>query len=1215
MKSRFLRLLPQFFALFVFVAGSFAQVPMPSTSSKLTTATCGKPVCTWNAFGPNSYARQDEQPHPVSSSFSVLNPKNQFTLHIDSNGVSSAVISVNGQQILGPNDFNANIASLDRAVILSASNVIQVELRGKPGESLAATVIGVDNDPPSITKVEVPTPNSFGWNNTNVNVSFTCSDVASGIASCPAPFLLTTQGLNQVIAGTAFDLAGNSATASIQISIDKTSPTIVSSQTPPANSFGWNNTPVTVNFLCNDNLSGVQFCTPAILLSNQGQNQAATGNATDFAGNSATTFTSVSIDLTPPTIVATISPAPNAKSWNNTPVTVSFSCADDLSAVASCPSNQTVSSQGANQTISGTATDKAGNSASISATVNLDETPPVINISSPSDNSVINASALVVTGTASDTLSGVATVTCNGVVAFLQAGSFSCSVVLKQGANTIDIQAADVAGNSVTVTRTVDFVSTGPLAFLSAPPGAAVVGKPLQYQVKTESPNPNSLSFFLVQAPAGMTIDSSSGLIAWTPTANQVGDQSVTVVAKDSTGEIFQSFNTSVMGSHIVASARVSAASGGIITVFDPTSKINGLSINIPANALPSDTTIAISELSGPSTLAGNHRFLLKGFAIDPDGILLALPATVTVPYTVTEFDSNEGIPLEDFLGAYFLDTATGNLQGLSTFSVDTANHIVTGTIPHFSAWEITNLARLCPPPTATSDCPNTYSPSTTSSQVPAIMVHGFIFSLGPGFGDESTWGNLRSMLGQLNNSGSDRVDAWRFDYDSAHMWFEVSAGNLATAITFVKQKTGTSLVNLVAHSFGGILVRTYLQDQANFGDPRFSARFYSNRNDVNRVMTLGTPHSGIGGDFSIGYANLCADAAQIFPRTWITCFEASTGEGGGSLVNKLNSLSLPDLQSKVMPQFDIVIGQLLTQDPAVGSAPPIPNDGLITTKGAAIDCSAGCPAGLKVETIATLDVDRLGLCHSGVLFDQVINLFGCGPSEEGSSLNIAMAEISSPAHPMWQKVCLFLDSNADVCLPKLTVSLSDPAGGRVVTLFQDPSIDCGQNCSAIYPAGTFIELRAIANSAAFFFSGWSGDCSGTSRLAFVSMDADKNCTAIFSPLPIQVSSVTCTLTALPPPFESTFVETVQAQGVVTDPDIGAFWALFFGGFGNNVDCGQWSQLAENACIHNSGHPDSTQWSLTTVDFFGRIPNPIVASLVNPSGTIIARASAPYTCH
>lgn len=1211
MKSRLLHLLPPFFALVVFVAGSFAQAPMTSTSSKLTTATCGKPVCTWNAFGPSSYTRQTGGPQTISSSFSVLNAKIQFTLHIDNNGVSSAVISVNGQQIFGPDDFSANVTSVDRAVTLSTNNIVQVELRGKPGESLAVTVIGVDNDPPSITETEVPVPNSFGWNNTNVNVSFTCSDATSGIASCSGPFLLTTQGLNQVVTGTAFDLAGNSATASIQISIDKTPPTIVSSQTPPANSFGWNNTSVTVNFLCNDNLSGVQFCAPAILLSNQGQNQAATGNATDFAGNSATTSTSVSIDLTPPTIVATISPAPNAKGWNNTPVTVSFSCADDLSGVASCPSNQTVSSQDANQTISGTATDKAGNRASTSATVNLDETPPVINITSPSDNSVVNASALVVTGTASDALSGVAAVTCNGVVAVFQAGSFSCSLVLKQGANTIDIQATDVAGNSAAVTRTVDFVSTEPLAFLSAPPGAAVVGKSLQYQVKAESPNPDTLSFFLLQAPAGMNIDSGAGLLTWTPSANQIGDQSVIIIARDSTGQIFQSFTISVIGSRVVASAHILAAGGGVITVNDPGSKINGLSINIPSGALPSDTTIAISELSGSSSLAGTRRFLLKGFAIDPEGISLTVPATVVVPYSANEFDGSEGIPLEDFLGAYFLDTATGNLQGLSTFAVDTTNHVVAGTIPHFSAWEITNLARLCPPPNAQSDCPNAYSPATPSNQLPAIMVHGFVFSLETGFGDESTWGGiggLRSMLEHLDKGGHDRVDAWRFDYDSANMWFEISAGNLATAITFVKQKAGTSLVNLVAHSFGGILVRTYLEDQANFGDSHYAAKFYSNRNDVNRVMTLGTPHSGIGGDFSTFYANLCAATAveaqiqSAGQSTFlITCLETIPGFGDGLLINRLNDLPLPVLQSGAAPQYDIVRGQLLLQDPTT-SPTLIPNDGLITSQGAAIPCSAGCPSDLVVETIAKTNADQFGLCHSPVLFNAP---FGCGSSDEDIPLNVAMAAVNSAKHPMWQKLCLFLDSNADTCSPTLTVILSDPNGGRVVTSFQQPPIDCGQNCIASYPAGTFVSLTPIPNAAAFFFSGWSGDCRGGGT-ATVLMDSDKTCTAIFSLRPIQISSTTCALTVFP----DGVVENVSVQGSVTDSVFGDSLALNLAG---PISCGPWSQPG-GTCVHNLGQPNSTSWSYGPAEFTFPEVTSVTAFLIQPSGAIISTTSVPLNC-
>lgn len=114
---------------------TFGQAPSASASPTITTATCGKPVCTWNALGPITYTRSAGKPETVNNSFSVLNPTAQFTLHIDNNGVSSAVVTINGTQVLGPSDFDPNVTSLDRAVTLAANDTIQVQLRGKPGTS------------------------------------------------------------------------------------------------------------------------------------------------------------------------------------------------------------------------------------------------------------------------------------------------------------------------------------------------------------------------------------------------------------------------------------------------------------------------------------------------------------------------------------------------------------------------------------------------------------------------------------------------------------------------------------------------------------------------------------------------------------------------------------------------------------------------------------------------------------------------------------------------------------------------------------------------------------------------------------------------------------------------------------------------------------------------------------------------------------------------
>src|SRR5437763_2202439 len=85
------------------------------------------------------------------------------------------------------------------------------------------------------------------------------------------------------------------------------------------------------------------------------------------------------VDKTPPTITGAASPAANAAGWNNSDVTVSFTCADALSAVASCAGPTILTSDGAAQSVTGTASDNAGNTASATVSgINIDKSPPPI---------------------------------------------------------------------------------------------------------------------------------------------------------------------------------------------------------------------------------------------------------------------------------------------------------------------------------------------------------------------------------------------------------------------------------------------------------------------------------------------------------------------------------------------------------------------------------------------------------------------------------------------------------------------------------------------------------------------------------------------------------------------------------------------------------------------------------------------------------------------
>ncbi|HEX7101552.1 MAG TPA: choice-of-anchor Q domain-containing protein [Nitrolancea sp.] len=82
----------------------------------------------------------------------------------------------------------------------------------------------------------------------------------------------------------------------------------------------------------------------------------------DHAGNEETPHQSVSvnIDTTGPTISGIPTTSPNTNGWYSGPVTIHWTCSDALSGVATCPVDQTISTEGSNQSVSGTATDLAG---------------------------------------------------------------------------------------------------------------------------------------------------------------------------------------------------------------------------------------------------------------------------------------------------------------------------------------------------------------------------------------------------------------------------------------------------------------------------------------------------------------------------------------------------------------------------------------------------------------------------------------------------------------------------------------------------------------------------------------------------------------------------------------------------------------------------------------------------------------------------------------
>jgi len=232
---------------------------------------------TFRAFGPKDYISTTGKPTTAMENFSVLDPNTSYTLHIYNGGksnqfkgkVSSAVISLNGAEVVSPNEFNQNVSHIAKIIKLSKDDALAVELRSKPDSGLTIEIIGVDNDLPTIIATATPSPNAAGWNNTDVTVSFVCSDTTSGIASCPESVLVQQEGANQVITGTAMDDAGNTASASVTVNLDKTPPVVTIISPLPGATI--EDPSVIVQGKINEALSGVAEVTcngtPAILSS------------------------------------------------------------------------------------------------------------------------------------------------------------------------------------------------------------------------------------------------------------------------------------------------------------------------------------------------------------------------------------------------------------------------------------------------------------------------------------------------------------------------------------------------------------------------------------------------------------------------------------------------------------------------------------------------------------------------------------------------------------------------------------------------------------------------------------------------------------------------------------------------------------------------------------------------------------------------------------
>lgn len=131
--------------------------------------------------------------------------------------------------------------------------------------------------------------------------------------------------------------------------------------------------------------------------------------------------------------------------------------------------------------------DNDGNVASTKTTTfKVDTIPPSLNVSTPTDGTIINNANCVVSGTTNDTTSSPVTLTVNGTaVTVASNGTWTKTITLIEGSNTITVVAKDAAGRTTTVTRTVTLNTSVPvISNITINPNPATTGATMTITVE-----------------------------------------------------------------------------------------------------------------------------------------------------------------------------------------------------------------------------------------------------------------------------------------------------------------------------------------------------------------------------------------------------------------------------------------------------------------------------------------------------------------------------------------------------------------------------------------------------------------------------------------------------------------------------------------------------------------------------------------------------------
>ena len=335
-----------------------------------------------------------------------------------------------------------------------------------------------------------------------------------------------------------------------------------------------------------------------------------------------------------------------------------------------------------------TATDGVTTSAySNVVTSTQDAGNPMVTISTPANSSTTSATTITVTGTATDSISGIASVTVNGVTATITGNNWTAAnVPLSVGANTITATATDNAqtgGNTGTASITVTLapnapvitnVATGPTAptyldpvwvtaQVQAPAGATTSQVQLTYSLGT----PVSTTIFreVFNNTSSNAWNGTGSMNAWTTVG--AGNLRQAVSTSNHTLPISITAAATTNGSTTVTCASTSALwPGMLITGPNIPGSINGTATgNTTIASITNGTTLVLSQAASGTG---------SGLTLTAAGVSLT-NATTTALSTAMTCDRTNGLVNGMSLGGTGLanNATVATVTGATTFTMNAA--------------------------------------------------------------------------------------------------------------------------------------------------------------------------------------------------------------------------------------------------------------------------------------------------------------------------------------------------------------------------------------------------------------------------------------------------------------------------------------------------------------------------------------------------------------